>query len=87
MRGIAEIMLRRGSPTEVGQVVTFLCSPKAAFITGVVLPVDGGYICVETYSIKVQKYPSGATKEKLFSPNSFSYTFVTSVASLLLTRW
>lgn len=30
------------SPTEIGQVVAFLCSPKAASITGVALPVDGG---------------------------------------------
>lgn len=29
-------------PTEIGKVVAFLCSPKAALITGVALPVDGG---------------------------------------------
>ena len=39
-------MQRWGSPTEVGEVVAFLCSPKAAFITGVALPVDGGvHLC------------------------------------------
>ena len=34
------------SPTEIGQVVAFLCSPKAASITGVALPIDGGrHLC------------------------------------------
>jgi NAD(P)-dependent dehydrogenase (short-subunit alcohol dehydrogenase family) len=35
-------MQRWALPTEIGEVVAFLCSPKAAFITGVALPVDGG---------------------------------------------
>jgi len=35
-------MQRWCSSTEIGQVVAFLCSPKAAFITGVALPIDGG---------------------------------------------
>ncbi|MEL4894784.1 SDR family NAD(P)-dependent oxidoreductase [Crocosphaera sp. Alani8] len=35
-------MQRWCSPEEIGQVVAFLCSPKAAFITGVALPIDGG---------------------------------------------
>lgn len=34
------------SPTEIGQVVAFLCSPQAASITGVALPIDGGrHLC------------------------------------------
>ncbi|MBD2450338.1 SDR family oxidoreductase [Nostoc sp. FACHB-152] len=36
-------MKRWASPEEIGGVVAFLCSPQAAFITGVALPVDGGF--------------------------------------------
>jgi 3-oxoacyl-[acyl-carrier protein] reductase len=33
---------RFGQPGEVGAAVAFLCSPAAAYINGVNLPVDGG---------------------------------------------
>lgn len=33
---------RLGRPTEVAQAVVFLASEKASFITGTILPVDGG---------------------------------------------
>jgi NAD(P)-dependent dehydrogenase (short-subunit alcohol dehydrogenase family) len=35
-------MARIGDPEDVGGAVVFLCSPAAKFITGIVLPVDGG---------------------------------------------
>ena len=35
---------RWGQPEDVADAVAFLCSPAAAFITGVILPVDGGYL-------------------------------------------
>ncbi|MDQ4061848.1 MAG: SDR family oxidoreductase [Pseudomonadota bacterium] len=35
---------RWGRPEDVTGAVIFLCSPAAAFITGVILPVDGGYL-------------------------------------------
>jgi NAD(P)-dependent dehydrogenase (short-subunit alcohol dehydrogenase family) len=33
-----------GQPEEIGYAVAFLASDEAAFITGVVLPVDGGLV-------------------------------------------
>ncbi|WP_226019241.1 SDR family NAD(P)-dependent oxidoreductase [Novosphingobium sp. FKTRR1] len=38
-----EVPLRRfGTPQEIGDMATFLLSPRASFITGAVVPVDGG---------------------------------------------
>jgi NAD(P)-dependent dehydrogenase (short-subunit alcohol dehydrogenase family) len=34
---------RVGVPRDVGGVIAFLCSPQASFVSGAVLPVDGGY--------------------------------------------
>lgn len=35
---------RWGTPADVAQAVVFLASPAAAFVTGIILPVDGGYL-------------------------------------------
>lgn len=37
-------MKRYGDPEEIGTAVAFLASGAASFITGAVLPVDGGYL-------------------------------------------
>ena len=37
-------MKRWGAPDEVADAVVFLCSDAARFVTGVILPVDGGYL-------------------------------------------
>ncbi len=36
---------RFGEPHELSGAAIFLCSDSAGFITGVTLPVDGGYLC------------------------------------------
>lgn len=36
-------MGRWGDPQELGDVVGFLCAPESRFVTGVLIPVDGGY--------------------------------------------
>lgn len=37
-------MGRLGEPAEVAQAIAFLASDQASFVTGAILPVDGGYL-------------------------------------------
>lgn len=34
---------RVGMPNDIGNVIAFLCSEEASFISGAILPIDGGY--------------------------------------------
>jgi NAD(P)-dependent dehydrogenase (short-subunit alcohol dehydrogenase family) len=38
-----QLLGRLGTPDEVAAAIFFLASAEASFITGAVLPVDGGY--------------------------------------------
>lgn len=40
----AHPMARIGQPSEVADAILYLASDEASFITGVILPVDGGYL-------------------------------------------
>jgi NAD(P)-dependent dehydrogenase (short-subunit alcohol dehydrogenase family) len=46
-QGVAALgaqLRRRGEPEEVAKAILFLASDEASFITGAILPVDGGYL-------------------------------------------
>jgi NAD(P)-dependent dehydrogenase (short-subunit alcohol dehydrogenase family) len=40
----SEPMKRLGQPGEVGEAVAWLCSDRASYVTGLPMPVDGGYM-------------------------------------------
>jgi NAD(P)-dependent dehydrogenase (short-subunit alcohol dehydrogenase family) len=35
---------RAADPTEIAPTIAFLCTPAAAYVTGAVYAVDGGYL-------------------------------------------
>jgi NAD(P)-dependent dehydrogenase (short-subunit alcohol dehydrogenase family) len=41
---------RMGKPEDVGEVVAFLCSPMASYLTGITIPIDGGTAAVAGFT-------------------------------------
>jgi NAD(P)-dependent dehydrogenase (short-subunit alcohol dehydrogenase family) len=56
-------MGRSGLPEEIAEVIAFLASPRASFVTGVTLPVDGGWLAFGAPPAKL-----GTVKEKHVAP-------------------
>jgi NAD(P)-dependent dehydrogenase (short-subunit alcohol dehydrogenase family) len=38
-------LARKGDASEVAEVIVFLLSDSSSFVNGVVLPIDGGWMC------------------------------------------
>jgi len=38
-------LARKGDAEEVAKLIAFLLSPESGFVNGVVVPIDGGWIC------------------------------------------
>ena len=57
-------MGRLGHPEEIAEAVAFLASPRASFITGITLPVDGGWLA---FGAPPAKLGSVADRRKQFT--------------------
>jgi NAD(P)-dependent dehydrogenase (short-subunit alcohol dehydrogenase family) len=42
----SEPLKRLGEPEEIGEAVAWLCSDHASFVTGLPMPVDGGFMAM-----------------------------------------
>ena len=40
----SEPLKRLGEPEEIGEAVAWLCSERASYVTGLPMPVDGGFM-------------------------------------------
>jgi NAD(P)-dependent dehydrogenase (short-subunit alcohol dehydrogenase family) len=41
---VVEPIGRPGTPGEIAEAVVWLCSDAASYVTGLAMPVDGGYV-------------------------------------------
>ena len=44
-----------GTPDAIAQATVYLCSPQASFVTGIVLPVDGGFMAEKSFASNASK--------------------------------
>ncbi|WP_345217913.1 SDR family oxidoreductase [Georgenia halophila] len=52
----ADVPLRRpASPSEIAEVIHFLASPAASYVTGAVLPIDGGATSVDVPTLAFER--------------------------------
>ena len=54
-------LVRNGKPEEIAELVSFLISPKASYITGTTVVADGGYTCVD---VIMKKEAEGFLKDQ-----------------------
>jgi NAD(P)-dependent dehydrogenase (short-subunit alcohol dehydrogenase family) len=59
---IAQPLPRAGRPVDIANAALFLASEEASFITGVVLPVDGGWLAQGDQNAALTLHMAGAAK-------------------------
>ena len=67
LAGLSTPMARTGTPGEVAQTVLWLCSDRSSFITGTVIPIDGGQLAGNK---PPQMYRPGQPMEPDVAPQS-----------------
>jgi NAD(P)-dependent dehydrogenase (short-subunit alcohol dehydrogenase family) len=59
---IAQPLPRAGRPADIANAALFLASDEGAFITGIVLPVDGGWLAQGDQNAALSAYMSGLSR-------------------------